>query len=660
MKRRYTKVLTAVVAASMVFSSVSMMTFADDEINSGDEASTSTSEPIEVDGQIATPEVTSEVTPTPTAEPEAEPEAQPLTGVEGFVQRLYLNTLGRDAEPAGLAYWADEINGGKPAVEVVQFFFEGEEFTNKQMNDSEYVEVLYNTLFGREADQAGLDYWTEQIAQGATRRFVLSGFANSDEFQNLCTSYGVTKGEFSLTEATDIRPELNSFVALAYSGVLGRLPDQAGLSYWVNQVASGTTASEMLTGFFYSDEVANKNLTNEEFVTLCYRAFLLREPDEAGLQAWASLFDQGLSKRYIMSRIAESQEFKNLCDSYNVVKGSINLFEYRDMYPEYTKFINNAYTKLVGTAPSAETLNNYLGSIRKGTKTLRQTIKDIAELGSSRPSSEWIPALYDAALGRGCSQAELNSQLDTLESSGKKTVIEALVDSGEFDTRCSNLGLITDSTNRLERGANGAIYGYSMENALLTGWNYVDGLKYFFYEDGTMCQDVRGILEDQESYHLTINTVNNIIMVYAWDDVLDDWAIPVVAFVCSCGQDATPTILGDYTLHSQSRWGLMMGDVYCQYLTRISGNYLIHSECYSTVDNYTMNAYGYSLLGQRASHGCVRVTCADAKWVYTHCNNSSVHIYADGSVKAPFDKPVPPPAVILPNGRAYDPTDPEC
>lgn len=630
MKSRFVKTMTAAVVASMIFSSTTIMTYADNEEN-----------------------ITS-------AETQETSENQTLTGVEGFVQRLYKNTLGRDAEPAGLAYWAGEITNGKPAVEVVQFFFESEEFTSKQIDDSEYVEVLYNTLFGREADVDGLNYWVNQMANGATRRYVLSGFANSDEFLNLCNNYGVTKGEFSLTEASDVRPELNSFVALAYEGVLGRTPDKEGLVYWVNEIASGKTASDMLTGFFDSDEVTSKNLSNEEFVTLCYRAFLLREPDEAGLQAWVNEINQGLSRRYVMSRISESQEFTNLCNTYNVTKGNVKVYEYRDIYPEYTKMINNAYTKLIGSAPSASALNNYLSAIRKGTKTLRTTIEDIANLATSRPANEWIPALYEAALGRGCSANELNNQLSTLQESGKTTVIESIVESSEFTSHCENLKLVADSTKRLERGANGAIYGYSMENTLLTGWNYVDGLKYFFYEDGTMCQDLRGIIEAQDSYYLTINTVNNIIMVYAWDDELDDWAIPVVAFVCSCGLEGTPTILGDYTLHSQSRWGLMMGGVYCQYLTRISGNYLIHSECYSEVDNYTMNAWGYSLLGQRASHGCVRVTCADAKWVYQNCDNSTVHIYADGSVSAPFDKPVPPPAVILSGGRAYDPTDPEC
>ncbi|MCQ2481959.1 MAG: DUF4214 domain-containing protein [Clostridia bacterium] len=578
-------------------------------------------------------------------------------GVRDFVARLYEVALGRAAEAAGLERWTEDILNGMPAVEVAQNFFESEEFLNLDMTDEEYVDTLYNTFFGRIADYDGKVHWINLLEEGATRRFVLAGFANSDEFQNLCDSYGVTRGTLELNETSDLSPDVNAFVRLAYMGILEREPDEAGLEYWVGRIVNdGLTASEMIEGFFGSDEIMNKNLSDEEFVTVCYRTFLLREPEKEGLEAWVDkLNTDGLSRKYVMYGMSASQEFTNLCEEYGVTKGEIKVSEPRDLFPAYTAFVNKAYIVFYGSKADAAVLNDYMKRLGNGSKTLRRIIEDIANSASDSDREEWISSLYVAALGRNCSDAEMQSQMNTYENSGKSVVIESIVESDEFDSRCEELGLYSDCRNHTERGENGALYGYSFDGKILTGWNYVDGYKFFFYNDGTMSQDVRDIIGDQDRYYLTVNTANNIIMVYAWDDATDDWNIPVVAFVASCGKPGTETILGDYILHSQSRWGLMMGGVYCQYLTRISGDYLIHSECYSTTNVYTMDTWGYSLLGQAASHGCVRTTCANAKWVYEHCNECPIHLYKDASVSAPFDKPVPPPCT-----GTFDPTDPLC
>lgn len=70
-------------------------------------------------------------------------------------------------------------------------FFFSDEFTNKRLNDREYVKTLYRTFMDREYDQAGLNDWVSRLAGGAGRETVLSGFANSEEFSNIMKSYGV-------------------------------------------------------------------------------------------------------------------------------------------------------------------------------------------------------------------------------------------------------------------------------------------------------------------------------------------------------------------------------------------------------------------------------------------------------------------------------------
>ena len=112
--------------------------------------------------------------------------------VESYVARIYTKALGRDPEPAGLKYWVGEIKAGrKTAVQVAEMFFFAPEFTNKKLNNKEYVKVLYRTFMGREADQGGLNYWIDRLNKGESRKSVLKAFAGCPEFKAIVKSFGL-------------------------------------------------------------------------------------------------------------------------------------------------------------------------------------------------------------------------------------------------------------------------------------------------------------------------------------------------------------------------------------------------------------------------------------------------------------------------------------
>lgn len=112
--------------------------------------------------------------------------------VESYVARIYTKALGRDPEPAGLKYWVGEIKAGrKTAVQVAEMFFFAPEFTNKKLNNKEYVKVLYRTFMGREADQGGLNYWIDRLNKGENRKSVLKAFAGCPEFKAIVKSFGL-------------------------------------------------------------------------------------------------------------------------------------------------------------------------------------------------------------------------------------------------------------------------------------------------------------------------------------------------------------------------------------------------------------------------------------------------------------------------------------
>lgn len=86
------------------------------------------------------------------------------------IQQIYLAYLGRPADPAGLAYWADQVDsqGGDLSL-VLSGFAASEESAALygEMSTNQAISAIYTNLFKREADDAGVAYWQAQIEGGA-------------------------------------------------------------------------------------------------------------------------------------------------------------------------------------------------------------------------------------------------------------------------------------------------------------------------------------------------------------------------------------------------------------------------------------------------------------------------------------------------------------
>ena len=242
------------------------------------------------------------------------------TGVKGFVNRLYKNILGRNADEAGLNAWVKVLNEGKEGgSETVANFVFSKEYEGRKVSDEEFVTTMYKTILGRNPDKAGLDAWVSKLTTGMTRRYVVAGFTNSDEFAKLCKSYGIKVGSFVSNEIADQNDMATSFVSRLYTQVLGRKWDRDGLNAWTAQLVNHETgAGQLSKGFFFSQELLKKNLTSREFVTLCYRTYLDRNPDQAGLDAWVKLMNEGSSMEEILDGFIGSQEFTNMCARYGI------------------------------------------------------------------------------------------------------------------------------------------------------------------------------------------------------------------------------------------------------------------------------------------------------------------------------------------------------
>lgn len=93
----------------------------------------------------------------------------PQTTYASTVNSFYLAFYGRPADPAGLAFWAEQLanNDGNLSA-ITQAFATSEEAQVRFGTDTvtERISEIYQALFNRAPDTVGLTYWTNVVAQG--------------------------------------------------------------------------------------------------------------------------------------------------------------------------------------------------------------------------------------------------------------------------------------------------------------------------------------------------------------------------------------------------------------------------------------------------------------------------------------------------------------
>lgn len=204
------------------------------------------------------------------------------------------------------------------------------------------------------------------------------------------------------------------------------------------QVAAG--------GFFNSDEFENKNVSDMTFVTMLYRAFFNREPEDGAAEYWVGEIEQGLTRNYIIKQFTESQEFGNVCSWYGMEKGTYELTDYRDQNAGVTKFIVRLYRMALQREYDVDGLNVWCKGLLENIMTPGEIAIDgflnSAEFKNRNLNdADYIKTLYRAFLGREASDEEVSGWVDVMLVYSRDEVAQGFADSPEFKNLLAKYGL---------------------------------------------------------------------------------------------------------------------------------------------------------------------------------------------------------------------------
>jgi hypothetical protein len=150
-----------------------------------------------------------------------------------------------------------------------------------------FINNGYQQYLGRGPDAGGLNFWTDQMLNhGLTDEQFAAHFIGSPEY--IANHGGAGSG----------------WVKGMYNDLLGRLPDDAGLQYWLSQLNSGAvTPQQVAYGFAASPEREGIVVQKD------YGTFLGRSAAPAEVNFWVNSFVQGAANENVVAGFVGATEY---------------------------------------------------------------------------------------------------------------------------------------------------------------------------------------------------------------------------------------------------------------------------------------------------------------------------------------------------------------
>ncbi|MBP5493203.1 MAG: DUF4214 domain-containing protein [Clostridiales bacterium] len=240
---------------------------------------------------------------------------------EQFIWRLYDIILDRQPDEDGQAYWQEKIENGLTGSEIVRYFCLSEELLNMDLDDQNYVAILYRAIFDRTPDDEGFRHWYCFLCAGGSKESLVAHFINSPEFADLCDYYGIPIGYISFPDPVEKYPSTMIFVDSVYYHMFFRETERTAMDYWCTKLNSGEiTAGEFMFYMFNSDEFISMKKEDWEYVYTLYLAFFSRCPNDEEIDYWVDFLEYGVPRNDLILMFIYSKEFGDICQNYGLVR----------------------------------------------------------------------------------------------------------------------------------------------------------------------------------------------------------------------------------------------------------------------------------------------------------------------------------------------------
>lgn len=84
--------------------------------------------------------------------------------LRSYLENSYKKAFERSIDDEGLNYWVNQLSQGKITIkDFILNLVGSDEFNNSGLSDREKIERVYGVMFGRDADDDGLNYWVSEF-----------------------------------------------------------------------------------------------------------------------------------------------------------------------------------------------------------------------------------------------------------------------------------------------------------------------------------------------------------------------------------------------------------------------------------------------------------------------------------------------------------------
>ena len=260
-------------------------------------------------------------------------------------------------------------------------------------------------------------------------------------------SVTATTGTTDTPDTTDTTTQHKSapFVKLLYQYVLDRTATQSEIDYWVGRLENGSTGAEVAYGFIFSQEFQNKNYSDADYVEHLYLSLMGRASDADGKADWVTHLKNGVSRLYVFRQFTDSAEFGNLCNTYEIQRGTVTLNENRDQNYNVTRFVARNYTEFLGRNYDVDGLNDWSGRINSGYGMGNVAYGFVFSqecINMNLSNSDYVKMLYRGIFGREYDEAGLNDWVNQMNNgTSRETVFWGFANSQEFANMVASYGL---------------------------------------------------------------------------------------------------------------------------------------------------------------------------------------------------------------------------